>query len=703
MTVAAVFHLASQTPTVLGRTSGDADISLTSFKQSQAALVKRRLTLNAALNRPAVRQLSLLRGIGTDELSWLDQKLKVDAKADSEFMRITIEGDSEDDLLVLMDAVTKSYLADVEERHNGDRKRRRTQLEANQRTYKAELEKYHTRIDSIANLLGSKDGATLVAIDSVLQNELREASRERSLVRDELRFAEAELESHDSSIGYRTPVAREALGAIAGTGVASVFVVQPFASIDIAVTASAISDAIRNDPRMLALESEVETARKKLFETEDRFEKGATSPALTAARETFKAVEAKRDRYRIESRQAIESKLKETQRHALEGRRQTLQDAVTRLRRKEQIAQSKIASVEDRINRTNRYRVDLEDFKRQIEHIEKLNTTLTDEIEHLKLELGAPTRVMLAEEPYVIPGIEGRRRAKYTLMGAIGVLVVGLGGIVGWEVMGRRVTHSDDVVTAIGLRVLGTLPPSYPGASEPQAVAHGRAVVEAVDSARTMLLHGSRESGAPLKTILIASAVAREGKTTLSGHLAISLARAGYRTLLVDGDLQAPSAHRLYNLKASPGLCELLCGECGSADSVQPSPIPGLSILTSGGWSLAARQGLVGDGWRRIRGELEARFDFIVVDTAPLLLVSDTLLFARESDCVVLSILVDVSQVVHMTETVEKLRAIGANVSGAIVNGVWHKAYLPGYGQRRNDPADETTQVAASNDRSINQ
>jgi len=288
-------------------------------------------------------------------------------------------------------------------------------------------------------------------------------------------------------------------------------------------------------------------------------------------------------------------------------------------------------------------------------------------------------------------------------MGAVGVLVVGLGSIVGWEVMGRRVTHADEVVSVIGVRLLGTLPPSYPRASELQSIAHSRAVVEAVDSARTMLLHGSGESRSPLKTILVASAVAREGKTTLSGHLAISLARAGYRTLLVDGDLQAPSAHRLYNLPTSPGLCEILRGECGSADAVQLSPIPGLSILTAGSWSLTARQGLVGQGWRRIRDELEARFDFIVVDTAPLLLVSDTLLFARESDCVVLSILLDVSQVVHMRETVEKLRAIGANVSGAIVNGVWHKAYLPGYGQRRNDPANETARFAVSGDRSINQ
>src|SRR6185503_9555346 len=116
--------------------------------------------------------------------------------------------------------------------------------------------------------------------------------------------------------------------------------------------------------------------------------------------------------------------------------------------------------------------------------------------------------------------------------------------------------HTDDVTTSIGVRLLGTLPPSYPGANEPQAAAMSRVLIEAVDTARTMLLHGT-PAGAQLRTLLVTSAVAREGKTTLSGHLAISLARAGFRTLLIDGDLQAPSAHRIYNLPEGSGLCEL--------------------------------------------------------------------------------------------------------------------------------------------------
>jgi polysaccharide biosynthesis transport protein len=214
-------------------------------------------------------------------------------------------------------------------------------------------------------------------------------------------------------------------------------------------------------------------------------------------------------------------------------------------------------------------------------------------------------------------------------------------------------------------------------------------LVESIDTTRTMLLHAT-PAGTGLRTLLVTSAVAREGKTSLSGHLAISLTRAGFSTLLIDGDLKSPSVHRLFGLSVGPGLCEVLRDEVDVASAVRPSPLPGLSVLTAGAWDPAARQALVGDRWRQIKQGLESRYDFLVIDTAPLLLVSDTLLLAREADGVLLSVLLGVSQVAHVAESANRLQAIGANLSGAVVNGVWHQAYRPGYGSGTRSPRVET-------------
>jgi capsular exopolysaccharide synthesis family protein len=178
-----------------------------------------------------------------------------------------------------------------------------------------------------------------------------------------------------------------------------------------------------------------------------------------------------------------------------------------------------------------------------------------------------------------------------------------------------------------------------------------------------------------VRSLLVTSAVDGEGKTSLAGHLAISLARAGFRTLLVDGDVQAPSAHALFDLPAAPGLCEVLRGEATADQAVRQTGLPGLSVLPAGAWDLIARQALVGHRWKAVKVDLEAGYDFVVIDSGPILLVSDSLLLARDADGVLLSVLIDVSRVASVEETRDRLRTVGANVLGVVVNGVVTPSY----------------------------
>src|SRR5207248_10642114 len=118
-------------------------------------------------------------------------------------------------------------------------------------------------------------------------------------------------------------------------------------------------------------------------------------------------------------------------------------------------------------------------------------------------------RVTLAEEPFVVPGLEGNRRTKYAGLAALAVFFAGFAGLVGWEYRSRRVTRPDEVATEAGARLIGTIPPlaAGGGAGVPHAV-----LVEAIDTARTMLMHAT-PGGAELRTLLVTSAVSGEGKT----------------------------------------------------------------------------------------------------------------------------------------------------------------------------------------------
>ena len=220
----------------------------------------------------------------------------------------------------------------------------------------------------------------------------------------------------------------------------------------------------------------------------------------------------------------------------------------------------------------------------------------------------------------------------------------------------------------------GTIPPLVPTGGVAGSQEINSPLVEAIDTTRIMLTHASAD-GSKLRVLMVTSAVSGEGKTTLSGNLAISLTRAGFRTLLIDGDMQAPSAHLLFDVPDSPGLSELLRGETDLARAIRPSPIPGLSILPAGRWNMSTRQSLVGDRWRVLKQHLELEYDFVVLDTSPLLMVSDAMLLAREADGVVLSVLLGVSQIARVAETVNRLHAIGAELAGVVVNNVQSEVY----------------------------
>ena len=76
-----------------------------------------------------------------------------------------------------------------------------------------------------------------------------------------------------------------------------------------------------------------------------------------------------------------------------------------------------------------------------------------------------------------------------------------------------------------------------------------------------------------------------------------------------------------------------------------------------------------------LKQQLESEFDFVVIDTSPLLMVSDAMLLAREADGVVLSVLLGVSQIARVAETVNRLHAIGAELAGVVVNNVQSEVY----------------------------
>lgn len=135
------------------------------------------------------------------------------------------------------------------------------------------------------------------------------------------------------------------------------------------------------------------------------------------------------------------------------------------------------------------------------------------------------------------------------------------------------------------------------------------------------------------RTFLFTSALPSEGKSFSSANFATTLAHQGLRTLLIDADLRKPSLSRLFfGMNRKPGLSEVLLGSCSLASAVMPSGVHDLSLLTAGGRSDKPSELLAGEPFRELMKEALLNYDRVVVDSAPLLAVSDTLLIAHSVD-----------------------------------------------------------------------
>jgi capsular exopolysaccharide synthesis family protein len=174
-----------------------------------------------------------------------------------------------------------------------------------------------------------------------------------------------------------------------------------------------------------------------------------------------------------------------------------------------------------------------------------------------------------------------------------------------------------------------------------------------------------------------------EGKTSVATQLAASLARAGRKTLLIDGDIRRPAAHRVYEVPVEPGLSELLRHEGSVTEALHQTPVRGLYIIPAGLWDQEAVAALAQNAFPAILAELREEYDFIVVDSAPVLPVVDSLLIGRHMDGVLFSLMRGVSQLPSVESAHNRLTALNIPLLGAVVNGADPEGYHYDYSSRR--------------------
>ncbi|MDD9350108.1 polysaccharide biosynthesis tyrosine autokinase [Mumia sp.] len=175
----------------------------------------------------------------------------------------------------------------------------------------------------------------------------------------------------------------------------------------------------------------------------------------------------------------------------------------------------------------------------------------------------------------------------------------------------------------------------------------------------------------PLHTILVTSAGAGEGKTDTAAHLATTLAQTGERVLLVDADLRRPRLHEMFSAPREPGLTTVLLDEDEPERSVYAvEEVPSLHILPPGAPPPNPAELLDSNRARAVFAELAGRYDVVIIDSPPVVPVTDAVVMAGWADAVLLVVAHRTTSRRGLVRSVELLRHVDAPLIGLVLNRV---------------------------------
>jgi capsular exopolysaccharide synthesis family protein len=208
-------------------------------------------------------------------------------------------------------------------------------------------------------------------------------------------------------------------------------------------------------------------------------------------------------------------------------------------------------------------------------------------------------------------------------------------------------------------------------------------VAEAYRTIRTAVFFGVPKDEA--KSILITSPSPGDGKSTIVSNLAIAMAQAGQKILVVDADFRKPMQHNIFEIhREEKGLADVVAGAVDLESAVKAGPVEGLDILSCGTEIPNPSEVLNSDAFARLLGELTERYDRVIIDSPPVGPVADSQILSAICNITLLVLRAEVSTRRNSQHARDSLIGVGGHLLGVIVNGVRRKngryGYYSGYG-----------------------
>jgi capsular exopolysaccharide synthesis family protein len=339
-------------------------------------------------------------------------------------------------------------------------------------------------------------------------------------------------------------------------------------------------------------------------------------------------------------------------------------------------------------NQISRYTI----LQSEYEQTRKLCDLLDERIKQLSVieETGALNITVLeTAEPAMEPAEPQKAKAMAMALG-LG-LFAGLGFALLREWKDQRLRSAEEASALLGLPILGAVP-AMNGAKGPAHVRGQRVRInpdsreaEAFRTLRTAVFFGVPRDEA--RTIVVTSPAPGEGKSTVVSNLAIAMAQAGQKVLVVDADFRRPTQHAIFRLdRETRGLSAILAGQMSQEEATDHTEIANLDVLTCGPDVPNPAEIIGSQGFIELIRRLAQRYDRVLIDSPPVAAVTDPLILAALCDLTILVVRAEHSMRRVSMQARESLAGVEARILGVVVNGVplnnGRYGYYGGYGSR---------------------
>jgi len=349
--------------------------------------------------------------------------------------------------------------------------------------------------------------------------------------------------------------------------------------------------------------------------------------------------------------------------------------------------EKQLNSYEELISNVPRQERELNEQLRSLKVLEDLFVVLSRKKEESALSLAAPVnKARIIDDPISSDRPISPRR-KLICLFAIGIgLVLPIGGIYVYDLLMNKVRSRRDLEKRTSLPILGEIPINL--SNDIIAIQQGKndAMAEAFRTIRTNLIFVDKEKSS--KRIMVTSSMPGEGKTFIAINLAISFALINKKVLLVGLDVRKPMLAACLNLNPKRGITNFLAGlDNDIYDLVQPSGIhDGLDVLTSGIIPPNPAELLQSESLDKAINALNEKYDYIIIDSAPVGLVTDSIIINRIADYIIYVTRVNYTRIAHLEWVKELSKENKLQNLSLVLNAVKMDRYKHyGYGEYERD------------------